>query len=186
MQTVKTAAAAFILVTAMTPAMAQTAPATECDTLAARPDDIAKVKPGVEFEDIDADKALAACQKAVAQYPSEPRLIFQLGRAMDAGKNYMQAMFWYEKAGNLGHISSMTSAGFLHQNGLGTPLDYGRAMQWHQKAAALGDAGGMYNIGVLYEDGFGMTEDKDEARRWYKKAADLGDADARKALENLK
>jgi len=58
--------------------------ATECDREAANPGDAAR-HPAVQGrprDEIDLQKALAACILATAKYPGSPRLIYQLGRAL--------------------------------------------------------------------------------------------------------
>lgn len=55
---------------------------TECDRLASHPDDPFRVAPGLDREQIDLPKAIAACQLAVQADPSNPRLNYQLGRTL--------------------------------------------------------------------------------------------------------
>ena len=56
----------------ISPAKADTV-ITECDRLAAHPEDPQKVTPGVHQNDIDYPKAIAACEQALVANPSEPR-----------------------------------------------------------------------------------------------------------------
>jgi tetratricopeptide (TPR) repeat protein len=55
---------------------------TECDRLAAHPDDPHRIAPGRERPTIDLPKAIAACEAAVRADPSNPRLNYQLGRVL--------------------------------------------------------------------------------------------------------
>lgn len=81
---------------------------TECDRLASHPDDPFRVAPGLDRERIDLPKAIEACQRAVKEDPTNPRLNYQLGRtlgysgrgaeglanrAMAVEGNYPQALF---------------------------------------------------------------------------------------------
>lgn len=81
---------------------------TECDRLASHPDDPFRVAPGLDREQIDLLKAIEACQRAVKEDPTNPRLNYQLGRtlgysgrgaeglanrAMAVEGNYPQALF---------------------------------------------------------------------------------------------
>ena len=50
----------------LVPAQAQ-APETECDRLAAHPWDPEKVTDGVDWEDLDADRAIPVCEAAAEQ-----------------------------------------------------------------------------------------------------------------------
>lgn len=54
---------------------------TQCDVLAAHPDDPDKVSAGVKQSQVDLPAAIAACEAAVARDPTNPRLRYQLGRA---------------------------------------------------------------------------------------------------------
>ncbi len=54
---------------------------TECDQLAADPDDPDKITEGVEYWKIHAREAVNACAKALESYPENKRLQYQLFRA---------------------------------------------------------------------------------------------------------
>jgi hypothetical protein len=61
---------------------------TECDRLAAHPDDPDRIAPGVERKNMDLQQALARCEADAAQQPSQPRLRYQLARVLFyAGQN---------------------------------------------------------------------------------------------------
>jgi len=59
----------------------QDAPFTDCDMYAAGMAAPGGKPVGVPFDKIDATLAVPACESAVRQYPTNVRLIFQLGRA---------------------------------------------------------------------------------------------------------
>ena len=64
------------------------APITECDRLAAHPYDLRKITEGVDWDDLDADKAIPDCQEAVNNWPTEVRLQYRLARAFQkAGRD---------------------------------------------------------------------------------------------------
>src|SRR5687767_1859311 len=61
---------------------------TECDRLAASPEDPDRVGPGVEREDVDLQAAIKACEKERALQPSQLRIRYQLARVLFyAGQN---------------------------------------------------------------------------------------------------
>jgi hypothetical protein len=60
---------------------------TECDRLAAHPSDPDKLTEGVATQDVKLDRAIAACQMAVAADPNNARLNYQLGRVLYYKKN---------------------------------------------------------------------------------------------------
>ncbi len=55
---------------------------TECDRVAAHPDDPLRVARGVETRAMDLPAAIAACRRDLAQDPNNPRLRYQLARAL--------------------------------------------------------------------------------------------------------
>lgn len=86
---------------------------TECDELAANPGDSARYPgmPGVDFETIDVDTALAECEWAENEYPASPRLTYQLGRVYDAAYQREPANNPIGRA--LGKLNEALSAGHL-------------------------------------------------------------------------
>ena len=70
----------------ITNALAQNAPITDCDQLAAHPNDPQRKVDGIPLSEIDPNKAVPACETAVRQYPNDARLSYQLGRAYFARK----------------------------------------------------------------------------------------------------
>jgi len=55
---------------------------TDCDRLAAHPDDPDRIAPGVPQDAVDLAKAVPACQAAVKADPANPRLNYQLARVL--------------------------------------------------------------------------------------------------------
>jgi TPR repeat protein len=155
--------------------------AKQCNQLAAAVDD--KTKPanvsGVEFGDIDGAAAVAACEKAVAAFPNELRIIFQLGRAQQSeGSALEKAIENYSKAAAGGQAVAMNHLGFAFENGTGVEADLVKATQWYQKAAEAGAARAQRNLGLSYKDGTGVPRDAGKAMMWFMKSADQGYAPA--------
>ncbi|UDF32355.1 UNVERIFIED_ORG: caspase family protein (plasmid) [Roseateles sp. XES5] len=90
-------------------------PQTDCDLLAAAPDDRMKLAsvPGVAFTEIAVDRALEACQAAVDQYPRTARLWYQLGRSQHKAGEYAKASEAYIVAGNYGSAAAVNGLGRL-------------------------------------------------------------------------
>ena len=55
---------------------------TDCDRVAAHPDDPLRVARGVETREMDLPAAIAACRQDLVKDPTNPRLSYQLARAM--------------------------------------------------------------------------------------------------------
>ena len=150
-----------------------------CDRLAASPSDVRRPAgiAGVNSNQIDAAQAVPACRAAIAVSPNDPRLAFQLARALDrAGGADAEAFELYRRAAEAGHPAAMNNLGSSYGNGKGTPKDAAEAARWYRKAADAGVAIAMGNLGVIYENGTGVPKDAAEAVHWYEMAADAGDA----------
>jgi tetratricopeptide (TPR) repeat protein len=173
------------LLNIITSASAQNAPVTDCDRLAANPDDPQRKAVSVAFDKIDTNAAIPACEAAVRQYPNDARLIFQLGRAFNAAKNYQAALEQYRKAADQGFAPAQTNLGNMYLNGLGVPKDDAQAVAWLRKAADQGVAQAQRVLGVKYELGEGVSRDLSQAVSWYRKAAEQGDEIAKKKLAEL-
>lgn len=164
------------------------APIADCDRHAASP--FYKHRPpyveGVKLDKVDVARAIPACRAAVAANPEELRFVFQLGRALGAGKQFDEAARYYREAADEGDARAMNSLALAYENGNGVARNLAEAIRLYRKAADAGDAVAMYNLADMYERGAGTKADRKEAKNWYAKAAGLGDEDAKKALTRLR
>lgn len=96
--------------------------------------------------------------------------------------DYQNALMWYEKAANQGHVNAQSHLGLMYNNGLGVTKDYVKAVEWYQKAANQGKASAQYELGKMYENGYGVSKDYKKALDWYHKAANQGNANAQDHL----
>ena len=110
---------------------------SQCDFLAAAPQNQVGV-PGVEFDRIDFDKAIPACETALKAQPDHPRLLYNLGRAFDAAGRYEEAVVYYGKSAELGFVSAISSYGVMNMNGQGTAQNFAKGAELLKKARALG------------------------------------------------
>lgn len=157
---------------------------TECDRLAAAENDPFKlaVTKGVDFYQIDFARAIPACEAAIRENPDEKRFAYQLGRALDHGGRFAEALAQYRKAADLGNHQAMRNLAILYENGEGAAQDRTEAMRWFRKSADLGNAFAMNKVGLLYDEGLGIAKDKKEAYRWFSKAAEAGNVEAMTSL----
>lgn len=154
--------------------------AQDCDLLAAHPADLA-LPPGVSgvaFQDIDADRAIEACEMALAVNAGDPRYQFQFARSLHRADRVEEAVTYYQQAGLQGHPLAQKSLGFAYANGLGVTRDYAKAAQWHHMAADQGDSDAQHNLGYLYAGGRGVGQDFIQGHMWYNIAAAHGSAGA--------
>jgi TPR repeat protein len=146
---------------------------TQCDLLAASAFDKARPAnvPGIPSGKIDAARAIQACREAIKQDPS-PRIYYQLGRAMEAGRDSGGAFRYYKYAAERGHAHAQNQLGYLAY----VQGDYSSAIMWFQKAVAQGDADAEANLGSAYQKGQGVAPDLSKAAHWYQQSADQNDA----------
>ena len=66
-------------------------------------------------------------------------------RGKGVPRDYQEAMSWYRKAAEQGHVSAQFSLGFRYATGWGVPRDYREAMSWYRKAAEQGHVSAQNN-----------------------------------------
>ena len=149
--------------------------ATECDRLAASPDDLGRVAPGVLLEDVDGAAAEAACRDEIEKNPTAGRFIFQLARALEGEQKTDEARDTYQAAVDAGYLVGYLSLGRFYEDGIGTETDYAKAAQEYQMAVDKGLKTANGNLGYLHEEGLGFPKDTKEAARLYQLGVDAGD-----------
>ena len=108
---------------------------TECDRQAAHGRDPGHVAPAVTQDGMDKTAAIAACRVAVENDPDNPRLNYQLGRALGYSNRGEEAMPYREKALAAEYPQSTFVIGYLHLIGVTIEQDTCRAMAlWLQSA----------------------------------------------------
>jgi TPR repeat protein len=155
--------------------------ASECDQLAAIPDDPTRPSGivGVDDARIDPARAVPACRAALAASPNDSRVAYQLARALaKAGGAEAEVIELRRKAAEAGSPPAMAALGYVYRTGSGAPKDEAAAARWYRKAADRGYPQGMTSLGYAYRIGAGVPKDDAEALRWFKKAADAGNAPA--------
>jgi TPR repeat protein len=159
---------------------------SDCDRLASSPTDATRPAgvAGVEYALIDTPQAIPACRDALRQHPNDPRLAFQLGRALDrqGGGGAAEAASLYKTAADAGFALAVNNLANLYQRGTGVARDLALARQLFERAAGSGVPNAMLGLGNLYESGSGVTKDYVVARQWFEKAASAGIANANSHL----
>lgn len=154
-----------LLFGAATTAAAETgAPPTECDQLVAHPVDPQRVTDGINFEDINTDRAIAACRAALSQFPDSARISFQLGRAYDAKGDSGAAEEFYRRAGELGSAAAKSSLASLLSGSSGYPMGAQRqpeVARLLEEASRAGHPEAQRALGVML---LGNSTPEDDAR----------------------
>jgi SH3-like domain-containing protein len=97
-----------------------------------------------------------------------------------------EAIAWFERAAQAGHVSAMFNLAGIFWEGRGTQQDFSRAVHWWQQAAAHDDSASQYNLGLAYFLGQGVTSNPAQAIAWLQKANRNGYPGAQSALELVK
>jgi len=156
-------------------AHAQTPPIHDCDRLAAHPLDPHRVAPGVEWSELDADKAIAACEAAVRAYPDELRFAYQLARAIDRAGQSDRAFPMYRFLANEGYAAAQLAVGLMYDDGIGgVAADAATAAGWFRQAAERGHPEAQRLLGLMYVEGAGVEQDLGQAMTWLRMSAEQG------------
>jgi len=78
---------------------------------------------------------------------------FHLGLAYDGGlgvkSDQAEALDWYKRAAEHGHIPAMFNVGAMYLAGAGVEQDEVQAMRWFERASAAGDIRATYMVGLI-------------------------------------
>ena len=108
---------------------------TECDRLASHGRDPGHVAPAVSSSGMDKPAAIAACQRAVAADPDNPRLNYQLGRAYGYSGRGEEAMPYRLKALEADYPQSLFVIGYSYSIGRTIEPDICKTYEFWQRAA---------------------------------------------------
>lgn len=89
-----------------------------------------------------------------------------------------EAVKWYRKAAEQGHIEAQNRLGIMYRDGRGVTQDYTEAVKCFLKAAEQGNAEAQFNLAEAYYHGNGIDKDGDKAHAWFCKASRQGVAKA--------
>lgn len=127
-------------------------------------------------------------QKVIVKYIETVKSIststmFNKGYESDQLGNYLDAAYWYSKAGEQGHIQAMKNIGWMYDWGEGIKQDAAKAFGWYYKAAERGDAYAQYHTGLMYEIGRGVEMNKKQAKILFQKSCKKGEQLACKKVD---
>lgn len=122
------------------PSAANLTIAALCDKLAADPADPNRPEgvAGVPSSAMDPSTAAVACQTAVDLMPEVPRLAYNLGRALLASGNSVEAYAPLKSASDAGYGVASWLIGEMHAKGQGFPVDAAKAEVFRAKAGSQG------------------------------------------------
>ena len=156
--------------------------AARCGELAGSPYEPNAKGKGVPLSEIDATKAIAACQSALDSAPDSAEIRYRLGRALVAGKKYQEALGPIRKAAEQGYASAQHLLGWMYYYGNGVTKELKVAFLWFRTAGEQRLSASELMVGEMYYVGLGVDKDLKEAFHWYQKAAEQGEAAAQHRL----
>ncbi|MFZ9993357.1 MAG: hypothetical protein ACO3IL_05990 [Steroidobacteraceae bacterium] len=116
---------------------------TECDRLAGHSDDPNKVVPGIGTRAMDLPAAIQACRTDLAQDPQNPRLQYQLARALTYNGRVTEALPIIEQAVSAGYPQAIFVTGYLYLEGAySAPKNACRAGELIRESALYGRLAG--------------------------------------------
>lgn len=128
---------------------------TQCDRLAAHPDDPEKVQPGLERPQIDFAKAIPACQAAVRADPQNPRLNYQLARLFSYAGRGEEGKTNREHALMAGYPQSLFVFGWIRVTGWeGQPKEVCTGAELIRKSAQAGRLAGLVGFPHYVVNGY--------------------------------
>ncbi len=150
-------------------------PAAVCDLLAAHPFDPDRIGPGVVSWDMDHERALPACEAAVAAEPDNVRLAFQFGRALERAQRYDEARAQFQRAADRGHVPAMSSLALMLLYRENPSLtDQPVALALLRRAVDAGFVSAIMAYGDILREGRGVARDDAAAVVQYRRAAEMG------------
>jgi flagellar biosynthesis GTPase FlhF len=155
---------------------------TDCDRLAANPTDTRKVAEGVPFETLklQADEAISACTRAVAQFPSELRYQYQLGRATQF-RDRKKAFDIQASLVRNHYPAAYDNLGWMYIN---DRRDFATAVTHFKTGAQMGDGDSMVSLAEMIDrKQFNPPNAYDMKLALWRQAAGLGHSGAARALE---
>lgn len=156
-----------------------------CDQEAAQRFDRQGITRGRYSNEVDVERAIAACTDAVSQFPEVARLRFELGYAQMLAGRYAEAQANLQAAAVSGHLAAMTALGTIYIEGRGVPRDLAKGVGLIKTAAERGEPGAMNALARAYRDGAGMPKNRQQAIQWFERAMETGQTFAYNNLGSL-
>ena len=95
--------------------------------------------------------------------------IYESG-GQDARQSSTNAMKWYKRAADKGHVEAQMSIARIYL----AEQQYPEALAWYEKAARQGNALAINNLAYIYEEGLGVEQNQAKAHELYLESANLG------------
>jgi TPR repeat protein len=156
--------------------------ARRCDELAANPNDSRRIGQGVAFDALktQAREAMASCELAVAQNPTELRFRYQLGRALE-WIDRKKALQIHQELVARGYPAAFDNLGWLYFT---EKRDPAQAVVWFRRGVQAGDSDAMVSLAEMIERRYTIPANPSEEKlQLYGRAAKLGNVVAMRAYQ---
>ena len=123
------------------------------------------------------EEAMACFMKPGARKNPEVmnHIAYMYHKGFGVEKNQKMAVYWFEKAAELGLAKAQFNLGLSYRKGQGVSKNLNEAIKWFRKSAEQGYAKAEAKMGYYIVTGKGTRQDFTEAMRWYRRAAEHGD-----------
>ena len=139
---------------------------TSCDLVSADDQDPLRVAPAVRTGLVNTRMAIRSCARDLTGDPDNPRLLFQLARALDIAERFDEARHFYERAAAMGYAAAMSNLAYMYLTERGVPRDHERSAHYYREAALRGNDRGRVGIARAYREGWGVEQSLVHARSW--------------------
>jgi len=152
-----------------------------CDRLTASTHDKNTTGEPVDYPTLraHADDAVNACKLALDEQSENPRIQYQLGRALLAQGNDEEAAKWMRVSADASYPVAQNAYGVLLNHGRGVAIDVKRALAYIKAAAEQGNVPAMANLGALKINvathASADKVDQEQGIKWLTKAANEDD-----------
>ncbi len=161
--------------------------ATECDRLIAHPDDPDRLAEGVGEAQADLPAAIAACREALVADPENPRINYQLARALGYSGRGEEAIPHRARAVAGGYPQALFVVGYITMLGMnGQPQDVCEGGRLIRASAAAGRLAGLVGFPHYWHEArfaeCGFTVEEAELAAYLDQAAEQVEGDFYKTI----
>lgn len=134
----------------------------------------------------DIHKAISCFEKAGSD---NPKALLFLGNIyhydMHISRDYLKALYYYERASNLGNIEALFELGNLYNEDNYNNKNFLQSLHYYEQAAKENHPKSNYLLGKFYFTGNGVEKDINKSMHYFLKAAVLKESDALFELGNI-
>lgn len=137
---------------------------SDCDQMAAHPDDERNPAPGVPWDDLQAELAIETCEFASenSEGQVQVRMLYQLGRALDRAGDERAFRVLFKAGENYGYPIALNHLGIFFRDGEYTDTDISMAARMFGWAMNKGNYPAQHNLGMLKIEKLATPEAKKE------------------------